>query len=138
MPDDDEAPSQKKQRDKKEPKKSRREAYVKDGIECSMPDCDAEYLLEHLFDIGPVQNTGMGLAPISHMELRAWQDNTGICLQSWEAEFLRRLSSEYVRAATDAKRPDCPAPWIEAPYAKPPPNLVAKRMREEMRRKAAL
>lgn len=138
MPDDDTPSARQKSDANKEPKKSRRAAYEQDGIECTMPDCDTEYLIGHLFDIGPVQNTGMGLAPISHLELRAWQDNTGICLESWEAVFLRRLSSEYVRAAAEAKEPNCPAPWLAAPYATPAPNLTAKRMRAEIRRKAAL
>lgn len=103
-----------------------------------MPECEAAYLLGYLFDIGPVQSGGMGLAPISHPEILAWQHNTGICLESWQAVFLRGLSTEYVRASTDAKQPDCPPPWADAPYFKPSPSKAAQRMRAALRRKAAL
>lgn len=97
-----------------------------------------EYILAYLFEIGPVQNNGMGLSPISNMEIEAWQSNTGIELESWECRFLRRLSLEYIQSADQAKKLDCPAPWANAPYVKSAPHATALRMRAEMRCMAGL
>lgn len=75
------------------------------------------YLLGYLWEIGPTIAAGMGAGPITHQELRAWQDNTGVVLQPWEARFLRRLSLEYLSAAHKAEKGHCPAPW-QLPDAK--------------------
>lgn len=53
------------------------------------------YLLEMLFDIGPVMPTGMSNGSISEQELRAYQDNQSITLTWWECSILRMLSREY-------------------------------------------
>lgn len=121
-----------------EPQPPRRKQLDPDGDGLEMPHCDAHHLLRYLFDIGPAQSTGMGMAPISHQEILAWQINTGTGLQAWEATYLRRLSAEYISAATEAKRPTCPPPWLEAPYHKQTPQQTAARMRAELRRQAAL
>ena len=54
---------------------------------------------------------GMGAAPLSHSEIRAWQDNTGEVLTAWEVKTLRRLSNDYLVAAQDAEKPNCKAPF---------------------------
>jgi hypothetical protein len=81
--------------------------------EPAMPDCDAQYLIEYLFEIGPTE----GDAPLSHAELQAWQQNTGITLQPWELRLLKKLSLEYLGMYREASEPDCPVPWEDAPYA---------------------
>lgn len=53
----------------------------------------------------------MGNVPVTHSEIRAWQDNTGIDLSAWEAQTLRRLSGEYLAQSQAAESTDCPAPW---------------------------
>ena len=99
----------------KEPRQSRLERmraerkdadYVPD-----MPPVEAEYLLAILFEIGPTMAAGMGAGPITHEELRAWQENTGIELQPWQVRTLRRLSCDYLVESNKAEKADCPAPW---------------------------
>ena len=87
----------------KDENKPRREGMA--GIE--MPDCDAHYIVGYLFEIGP----SIGEQPLSHGELLAWQQNTGIELNAWESRILRRLSIEYMNESHKAKAIDCPSPW---------------------------
>lgn len=75
----------------------------------------AAHLAEYLFDVGPVGYGAMGPIPISHAEIDAWQRNTGIDLDAWEARALRRLSMEYLTSMQDAKAIDCPAPFTFEP-----------------------
>lgn len=74
----------------------------------------AGYLLGYLWEVGPTLVAGMGAGPITHGELLAWMDLTGIPLQPWEARFLRRLSHEYLVEAHKAEKRDCKAPWRTA------------------------
>lgn len=79
-------------------------------VELAPVDEDVAYLLEHLMQVGPSMPGANGPVPISELELRAWQENSGIELDAWEARTLRRLSREYAseyHAASDPKRP-CP------------------------------
>lgn len=54
----------------------------------------------------------MGPAPITHLEIRAWQENTGKRLTPWEARTLRHLSREYVGELVAASDPSRPAPYL--------------------------
>ena len=103
-----------------------------------MPECDAHYLAGYLFRIGPTLAAGMGEGPVTHSEIESWQRNTGIELNSWEAEMIRSLSLEYLGSSQKATARDCQAPWKEAPYARPTANLVAERMRQATRELAQL
>jgi hypothetical protein len=77
-----------------------------------MPSAEgADYLLGYLWEVGPTLVAGMGAGPITHQELRAWQVNSGIRLQPWEARILRRLSIDYLAEMSRAEKADCPAPW---------------------------
>ncbi len=82
------------------------EHYVPD-----MPVCGAEYLVGYLWEVGPTMVGGMGEAPLSHGEIAAWQMNSGVELQPWEARFLRNLSREYLGQSQRSEKPDCPAPY---------------------------
>lgn len=94
---------------------SRRALLKKYGIESpEMPECDAEYLIHYLFEIGPVMPGGMGDAPISHGEISAWINLTGIHLQPWEVRFLRRLSIEYINESQAATAHGALSPWEAA------------------------
>lgn len=125
--------------DKKDIKRvSRKAQYETDCVDITMPECDAIYLVEYLFEVGPVISGGMGDAPISHLELDAWQRNTGIELQSWEVRAMHRLSIEYLSESQAAVKFDAPAPWIDAPYVKPVANMTASRMQNAMRELAKL
>lgn len=78
-----------------------------DGIEPAMPEMSAGHLLEVLLEVGPALPGANGAVPLTHSELRSWQENTGIELSAWEARTLRALSREYVgelQAGCDPKR----------------------------------
>ena len=61
---------------------------------------------------------GMGDAPLSHSEIRAWMENTGEALTAWEVRTLRKLSKDYLAAAQDAEKPDCKAPFSDPEEAR--------------------
>lgn len=70
-----------------------------------------EYLIVFLFQVGPTMAGGMGPAPLTHVELRAWQTNMGLQLQPWEANALRDLSIEWIAQLRAAESPDCKPPY---------------------------
>lgn len=76
-----------------------------------MPPVSAAYLLDYLWEVGPVLSSGGYSAPITHEELRAWHANTGITLQPWEFRFMRLLSVDYLAEWHAAEKPERPAPW---------------------------
>lgn len=116
----------------------RKELKMAETEELEMPPCDAQFLVGYLFEIGPTQGGGMGDAPLSHTEIEAFQRNTGIELDAWGARTLRRMSADYLAESQRAVAEDCPAPWQEAPYARPSRALVADRMRAATRALAEL
>jgi len=119
--------------DKAETKRPSRIAqFEKDGVEVTMPECDAMHLVSYLYEIGPTLPNGMGDAPLTHLEIEAWQRNTGIELSSWESRVLHRASLEYLSESQRATKPEAEAPWADAPYVKPAPNNVALRMQRAM------
>lgn len=103
---------------------SRRKAMEKKGTSIEMPPLDCgDYLIRHLYDIGPTVAAGMGSGPVTYSEIEAWQRVTGIHLLPWEAGLLRRLSGEYASESFAATKRDRPAP-----FASP---LVARRSRQQ-------
>jgi hypothetical protein len=97
-----------------------------------MPECDAMHLVSYLYEIGPTLPNGMGDAPLTHLEIEAWQRNTGIELSSWEARVLHSSSLAYLSESQRATKPDAEAPWAEAPYLRPPIDEVALRLQRSM------
>lgn len=98
------------------------------------PPCDASYLLGYFFDVGPVEQSGMGPLPLSHQEIEAWQRNTGIELTSWEAAMIHKLSREYLAMSHDAVSPMCPPPWTSGEVEEAKREVdVAKRVKEALR-----
>jgi hypothetical protein len=97
-----------------------------------MPPCEVPYLLDYFFELGPVMAAGMGNGPVTHEEIQAWQRNTGIELNAWEARMLRQMSVAYLNESQNTVI-DCPAPWEDAPYAKSTPNQIALRMKKSMK-----
>lgn len=117
-------------------KGSRIEAFKKAGItDIEMPECEALYLVGYLYEIGPATSGGMGESPITHAELRSWQYNTGIELNSWEVRTVVRLSREYLSESQKAKIPTAPAPWVDAPYTK---LLAALKLQQALNAMVAL
>ena len=80
-----------------------------------LPPVPAElrYLLDWLMDAGPALPGMSGPVPLTWVELQAWATLTGVPLRPWEAQTLRRLSSEYASTLITAEAPDCPAPAEE-------------------------
>jgi len=119
--------------DKAETKRPSRIAqFEKDGVEVTMPECDAMHLVSYLYEIGPTLPNGMGDSPLTHVEISAWQQNTGVELSSWEARTLHRASLEYLSESQRATKPDAEAPWGDAPYLRPPVDEVALRLQRSM------
>ena len=54
---------------------------------------------------------GMGECQLTHGELRAWQDNTGIQLLPWEVRAVRQLSLEYLIQSQQSTKPEYPPPF---------------------------
>jgi hypothetical protein len=92
-----------------------------DGIDPAMPEISAEYLIGYLWEVGPTM-LGSG-DPLTHAELRAWQDNTGVELNTWEARMLRRMSAEYAAESVKAAKPEAKPPFGELYRS---PNLSKK------------
>lgn len=70
-----------------------------------------EYLVEILFKRGPVMSGAMGPVSMSDVDLRAYQDNSGVELLPWEIDLLLRLSREYLDESQKASKHFAPAPW---------------------------
>lgn len=80
-----------------------------------MPETSGgEYLIGYLFEVGPIVPAGMGVGPVSHQELLAWQSLMGFTLSPWETRVIRRLSGEYLMQSRLAEKRDCKAPWQAA------------------------
>ena len=110
----------------------RKELKLEEHEQLDMPECEAMYLVGYLFEVGPTLPNGVGDAPLTHTEIEAWQRNTGIELQSWEARVIHASSLAYLSESQHATKPDAEAPWADAPYLKQQSNLVALRMQQAM------
>ena len=113
---------------KREP---RIKAYRDRGQEPDYPPCDAHFLADWLFEVGPTAVSGMGETPITHAELRHWQENTGIELSSWQARAIRTLSEQYLAQSIEAASESCPPPYsrIEPEIRAKVPSLVKSVLR---------
>ena len=76
-----------------------------------MPPNPAPHITERLMEIGLVEASGMGTAPLSWREIGEWQRQVGIDLPPWEARLIRRLSSEDIAQTKLAESESCPPPW---------------------------
>ncbi|MDZ4251206.1 MAG: hypothetical protein U1A72_01355 [Sulfuritalea sp.] len=74
-------------------------------IECG------QYLLDFLYEVGPVLNGDMGSAQLTHVELNKWQENIGLCLSPWEVRVLRMLSLDYLIQSQQSTKPECVPPY---------------------------
>jgi hypothetical protein len=120
-------------KDKGKKHKSRRATLEKKyGKPLAMPECGAQYIAAYLFDIGPTLHGEMGEYPLTHGELHAWMSNTGIELNVWESQTLRRMSVEYLSAQQAATSTTALPPWRDAPYARVDPAEQAKRLQRHL------
>lgn len=103
-------------------------------LEIDFPEVQAPHIIRYLFDAGPVMAGGMGPAPLSYGEIRAWQDVSGIELNNWEGYMLRTLSREYLSMSLEATKPTCPSPWLPEPVDEPEhAQKVAKVVKSALR-----
>lgn len=91
---------------------SRFDQMKKEGIAPSMPPNPMPHLINWLIEIGIMESTGAGPAPLSWREIRAWQDGVRVRLAPWEARLLRQLSIAYIAQSREAEQPNCPPPWL--------------------------
>lgn len=69
-----------------------------------------EYLVQYLFEVGPVGSNGFGPEPLSWQEIEAWSRLTQTDLDTWEALTLRKLSADYSSQLSKSADPKCKAP----------------------------
>lgn len=69
-----------------------------------------QYLVQYLFEAGPVGNNGFGPEPLTWQEIEAWSKLTQVDLDAWEALTLRKLSSDYSAQLIQSSDPKCRAP----------------------------
>lgn len=72
-----------------------------------------EYIVEYLFEAGPVSSNGFGPEPLSWLELEAWAHLAQVNLDSWEARTLRKLSEHYSAQLVKSADPKCRPPGQE-------------------------
>lgn len=111
---------------------SRRDLFEHYKIEIEFPPCDALHILVYLFELGITE----GDKPLSHAELKAWMDNTGVELQAYEARFLKRLSETYLAESQKATEQNAQTAWEDAPPQMSAAYLAAQRTRENIRKLA--
>jgi hypothetical protein len=109
-----------------------------DEYDPPMPEVNAGYLLDHLFEIGPTMSAGGYPGPITHEEIMAWMELTGVPLQPWESRFIRRLSCEYIAEQHRAAKPDCPEPVLNSGNGVADLSVVARSMQESLKALANL
>jgi len=83
-----------------------REKY-KEGLELSLPDCEAEYLVPLFFESGMSSSDMGGMVELSWEELKAWISCTQRDFSLWEINTLKNMSKAYVNEynqASDANR----------------------------------
>jgi len=79
-----------------------------------MPDPgELVYIINWLFEAGPVKYSSMGASPLDWVEIKAWSDIVGIELQPNEATALRQLSATYLSQKQKAEDKACPPPWTD-------------------------
>ncbi|WP_419827657.1 phage tail assembly chaperone [Sphingomonas sp.] len=109
-------------------KLSRLEAQYGTKVPPPMPPNPAPHIVDRLMEIGLHEAAGMGVVPLSWREITAWQENTGVRLEAWEARLIRRLSADYVNESRLAEDESRPSPW-RAPVTKREVDTEEARLR---------
>jgi len=101
---------------KEEEKKTFGDRYkrFKDLIKIEYPPImGAEYLLEHLNNLGWASSSGMGIVSVSFQEIEAYVRLTNSSLSPDEVLLLKQMSSAYV-AYSQEKNPNAILPYKRA------------------------
>lgn len=111
---------------------SRCAEFERDKHPVETPWCDAFYILDYLFELGIT----LGEHAITHSELRAWMDNTGIDLSAWESQTIKKLSEAYLSGSYESKKADSETPWEDAPYYMSAKWRKAMKLKQSIRKAA--
>ena len=103
------------------------ERFQAEGTPVFLPEVSLPHIIDYLLEVGPTMPSGLGPAPLTHVELRAWQADMAIELSPFEAQTLRRLSRVWITHAQRSEAADCPAPYG---YTGPGRAAVAKKIDE--------
>lgn len=105
-------PERRKVSDKTEPR-TRLEEIRAGGGTVDLPPNPARHIVDWLMEIGPAVATGTGEAAIGYRDIAAFQEVNGVEILPWEASLLRRLSRDFINQAADARKADCPPPYMD-------------------------
>lgn len=94
------------------------------------PDCDADYILVYLQEIGLT----LGDQPLNFGEIESYQNVSGIDLQSWEARILKKLSVAYLSESNKAKDSNVETAWADAPNYMSVSYIKAMKAKASIRR----
>lgn len=100
-----------------------------DDYEPDMPAVDAQYLLDYFYEVGPTLPDGA----ITYEEIQSWAEVSGIDLEPWEGQFLRRLSRQYLAECHRAEKRDCPAPVRMESASAVDLGVVARNLQQSLR-----
>jgi len=100
------------------PATSRATEWEIDLASAAMPPLvGGDWLLNWLFEAGPLASDGMGARGLSWPELAAWEACTRPLATPWELAVVHRLSASYANAWHAATKPDCKAYWLNEELA---------------------
>lgn len=97
-------------------KRTRLEYYEEQGSELvNLPDVAGfEYLLNALFDCGPVKSAFQGAEAIGYVDIAAYVESTGADLSGNDCRLIRKLSRAYADQMVDSRSANCPPPYVVA------------------------
>jgi len=76
-----------------------------------MPDVTADYIISYWSELGLVSSNGMGASVISSLEIQAWCSLSGLKLEPWEFQAIRKMSSGYCDSLKAGEEPNCQPPF---------------------------
>lgn len=114
-------------------RKSRAQAMKEKGEDVEMPPVTlGRYLVEHLFDAGPIVVGSEGRAALDWPQIESWQRQTGVRLTPWEARTVRTLSRRFLHESQLAREHDAPPPWLP-PMTEERRARVSRQLAEALR-----
>lgn len=88
------------------------EECIEKEVEPPLPEIDyAIYIVNILDEIGAVQNTSMGMSPLTWQEIKAWGEVTDTKLDTWELATIKNLSNIYTAELSHASNPKRASPY---------------------------
>lgn len=85
-----------------------------------IPHPDMIHVRNMAYEVGLIHSNGMGPCEVSHQEIAAWRDVTGVELKPWQAILIKRLSREFVSAVHEFADPNARQPYSGNPPMREP------------------